>query len=138
MRLRVVAYTAQRVRVVCSVSVLFVCTLFASGALHEVSPHWPLPARLPKGETSVHCTPDVQDIHSPNLCARSTRILSHLLSPGLQGTKAASARCVNPCLANLLGMAWKCCCAIGANARGAYTLAGSPGSPLRAVFHRNM
>ena len=75
----------------------------------------------------MHCTPDVQDTHSSNSYVRSTRIPSHLLSPGLQGTKAASARCVNPCLANLLGMAWKRCCAISANAcsgGGAHTLAG--------------
>ena len=91
---------------------------------------------FPKGETSVHCTPDVQDTHSPNSYVRSTRIPSHLLSPGLQGTEAASARCVHPCLANLLGMAWKRCCAISANARsgggphhprGLYS--NSPGGP---------
>ena len=48
-RLRVVSYTAQCVRVVCSVSGV---ALFVSGALHEDSPHWLVPARVPKGETS--------------------------------------------------------------------------------------
>ena len=130
-RWRVVACTAQCVRVVCSVSVLFVCTLFASGALHEVSPHWPLPARLPKGRdlSALHgrCPGHT---HSPNSCVRSTGIPSHLLSPGLQGTKAASARCVNPCLADLL--------------RKSFWLFSVqrhrpwwPPSRLRAAFHRS-
>ena len=39
----------RAVCVVCSVSVVPVCLLLVYGVLHEVSPHWHLPARLPQG-----------------------------------------------------------------------------------------
>ena len=85
-QLRVVAHTAQCVRVVCSVSVLFVCTFFLRLGRCTRSHRTGLCQHaFRKGETSVHCTPHVWDTHSPNLCARSTRIPSHLLSPGLPG-----------------------------------------------------
>ena len=55
------------------------------GALHEVSPHWPLPARLPQGRDLGSPATHDRTAHSPNLCARQTRIPSHLFSPGLFG-----------------------------------------------------
>ena len=61
-RLRVVSYTAQCVRVVCSVSVLFVCTFFASEALHEVSPHWPVPARTVTTSHRMHTGMEVGEV----------------------------------------------------------------------------
>ena len=70
-RLRVVAYIAQCVRVVCSVSDLFVCTLFMRPGRCTKSNRTGLCQHaFPRGETSVHFTPDVQDTHSPNsMCA---------------------------------------------------------------------
>ena len=57
--LRVVSYTAQCVRVVCSVSSFLCVPFFASGALHEVSRTGLCQHAFPEGETSVQCTPDV-------------------------------------------------------------------------------
>ena len=69
-RLRVVSYTAQCVRVVCSVSVVSVYPFLRLGHCTRSHRTGLCQHAFPKGETSVHCTPDVWDTHSPNLCAQ--------------------------------------------------------------------
>ena len=84
--------TAQSVRSVCLLSVCCACPFFTDGALREVSPHWPLPARLPKGRDLG--SPAIHDsTHTlPTSVRCRTRIPSHLLSPGLHGNQDRVSR----------------------------------------------
>ena len=67
------------VRLVCCVS------FFTDGALREVSPHGPLPARLPQGRDLDSPPPHDRTHTLPTSACCRTRIPSHLLSPGLPG-----------------------------------------------------
>ena len=70
-RLRVVSYTAQCVRVVCSVSVVSVYPFLRLGHCTRSHRTGLCQHAFPKGETSVHCTPDVSGYTLPQpLCAQ--------------------------------------------------------------------
>ena len=88
-RLRVETYTAQCVRVVCSVSVVAVCVLFLrTGRCTRSHRAGNCQHAIPKGETSDRSPLHTPDTHSPNLACSRTRIPSHLLSPGLLGNQS--------------------------------------------------
>ena len=127
--------TPRSVCVVCSASAVSVCPFFMDGALREVSPHWPLPARLPYGRDLG--SPATQDrTHAlPNLCARRTRIPSHLLSPGLPGNQGRVSKVCQSLPRRPLGQRLPAVPtrAVQTNARGGTR---HP-SPFRAVFHRD-
>ena len=82
--------------VVCSVSVVSVCVLLVFGALHEVSPQWPLPARLPQGRDlgSPLVTHLGHTLPQP-LCAQ-VQDPEPSLSPGLSGNQGRVSRWCQP------------------------------------------
>ena len=140
-RLRVVSYTTQCVRVVCSVSVVCVCvrgvarglTTLALASTPSLRERPRRTARWTSGThtplTSVRAVPGSRATCSPLACL---------------GTKVAAAKCVNPCLADLVTQV-SGCSPFSTSARsggGAHTLAGCIPThlvaliPSRAVFHR--
>ena len=102
----------------CSVSVLFVCTLFCVRGVARGLTALAF-ASTPSLRERPRCTArQTFRIRTPPTPMRAVPGSRATCSPlACLGTKVAAARCVNPCLADLLGMGWKRCCAISANAR---------------------
>ena len=99
MLLRVVTYTAQCVRVVCSVSLCVCVYPFCVWGVAR-GPHALACASTPSLRERPRCNACLTfGIHTPPTTGRAASC-----SPlACKGTKVASARCVKPCFADLLG-----------------------------------